>query len=344
MSKKLLTLATLLLAVGAIVTSCTKDVAEPQVDGAQVPETRAFGDKSPKVMVYYEINDTNPLNALSYKMGGAQFIDIVQLFASNIQKDASGYPTIFFNDKLAPVMAAGSTYIQPIRQAGTKVLLNVLGDHKGIGVSNLTVDQADRFADILTYCVDFYNLDGIGFDDEYADYSTALIPGSYGNLIKALRAKLDAKFPGERKIIEVFQWGNTGSSQIDAAAGAMIDFADHGSFSPTGFSTGSSIQGMTNDRWMPMAINMGSNWAAYKTLIKNNAVKAKNYGGIMMFNVRKASEVNPLTVFNAIAEGAYASTVTYTGTEYSRDWTPQPAGFTITKDNVPAYAPKFAGN
>ncbi|MFR4024959.1 MAG: hypothetical protein ACLTZY_03425 [Alistipes indistinctus] len=51
-----------------------------------------------------------------------------------------------------------------------------------------------------------------------------------------------------------------------------------------------------------------------------------NYGGIMMFNVRKASNVNPLPVFQKIAEGAFGATVTYTGTEYSQDWTFNPAG------------------
>lgn len=341
MKKSLFSLAAVLFAAGAIFTSCSKDAEEPQIDGAAGIDTRA--GSTPKVMVYYEINDTNPLNALTFKMGDKYFIDIVQLFASNIHKDNSGYPSIYFNDKLAPVMAQGSKYIQPIRQAGIQVLLNVLGDHKGIGVANLNKDQADRFADILVYIVDKYNLDGIGFDDEYADYSTSLVSGSYGNVIKALRAKLDQKFGAGVKIIEVFQWGNTGSGQIDAAAGAMIDYADHGSFSASYFSTGSSISGMSNDRWMPMAINMGTTNAAYATLVKNNAAKVKSqgYGGMMMFNVRRASQVNPQTIFNAIAQGAFGSTATYTGSDYSQDWTPIPAGYTITKDDVPAYSPKF---
>ena len=57
-------------------------------------------------------------------------------------------------------------------------------------------------------------------------------------------------------------------------------------------------------------------------------------GGIMMFNVRKASNVNPLPVFQKIAEGAFGATVTYTGTEYSQDWTFNPAGYTITYADI----------
>lgn len=170
--------------------------AQPE-ETAQV--TRAYGDKTPLIEVYYEINDTNPLNALSYEMSGKKFIDLVQLFASNIQKDANGDPCIFFNDKLAPVMAAKATYIEPLQNAGIKVILNVLGDHKGIGISNLTDDQIEKFAAILTYIVKEYGLDGIGFDDEYADYSTPIDPTSASKLVLKLREKFNAEFPGERK-------------------------------------------------------------------------------------------------------------------------------------------------
>ena len=162
--KKTLFITTLLLSAGALFTSCTKDVENPDMQ-AQPEETaqvtRAYGDKTPLIEVYYEINDTNPLNALSYEMNGKKFIDLVQLFASNIQKDANGDPCIFFNDKLAPVMAAKATYIEPLQNAGIKVILNVLGDHKGIGISNLTDDQIEKFAAILTYIVKEYGLDGI---------------------------------------------------------------------------------------------------------------------------------------------------------------------------------------
>ena len=151
--KKTLFITTLLLSAGAMFTSCNKDVENPDMQ-AQPEETaqvtRAYGDKTPLIEVYYEINDTNPLNALSYEMNGKKFIDLVQLFASNIQKDANGDPCIFFNDKLAPVMAAKATYIEPLQNAGIKVILNVLGDHKGIGISNLTDDQIEKFAAILT--------------------------------------------------------------------------------------------------------------------------------------------------------------------------------------------------
>jgi glycosyl hydrolases family 18 len=268
-------------------------------------------------------------------MSGKKFIDLVQLFASNIQKDANGDPCIFFNDKLAPVMAAKATYIEPLQNAGIKVILNVLGDHKGIGISNLTDDQIEKFAAILTYIVKEYGLDGIGFDDEYADYSTPIDPTSASKLVLKLREKFNAEFPGERKIIQMFQWNYV--SNISAAAGAEIDLADHGAFGHNVFQASSAFAGVTNDRWCPQAIQMGQSYnAIFLNQIKTRSSQAAsgNYGGIMMFNVRKASNVNPLPVFQKIAEGAFGATVTYTGTEYSQDWTFNPAGYTITYADI----------
>lgn len=189
--KKTLFITTLLLSAGAMFTSCNKDVENPDMQ-AQPEETaqvtRAYGDKTPLIEVYYEINDTNPLNALSYEMNGKKFIDLVQLFASNIQKDANGDPCIFFNDKLAPVMAAKATYIEPLQNAGIKVILNVLGDHKGIGISNLTDDQIEKFAAILTYIVKEYGLDGIGSTMNMPTIRLLLIPlrpaNSFSNCVK----------------------------------------------------------------------------------------------------------------------------------------------------------------
>ena len=268
MKKHLLTLATVLFAAGALFTSCANDPEEPQIqsDGTQI-STRAYGDKSPKIMVYVETNDVNPLNALCWEMNGEKFIDILNLFASNIHKDSDGYPTVYLNDKLTrilepdpnnPTTTGYNKYVKSLQDEGIKVCMTSLGDWQGIGVANMTPEMADRYADILVYCVDRYGLDGINFDDEYANYSSQL-SGSFSHVIKALRAKLDAKFGAGNKLITVFQWGNF--NQIDVTAGGMIDYADHGSFGPNVYLYSSSILGVTNDRWMPQAINLGYSYS-----------------------------------------------------------------------------------
>lgn len=356
MKKHLLTLATVLFAAGALFTSCANDPEEPQIqsDGAQIT-TRAYGDKSPKTMVYVETNDVNPLNALCWEMNGEKFIDILNLFASNIHKDSDGYPTVYLNDKLTrilepdpnnPTETGFHKYVKPLQEEGIKVCMTSLGDWQGIGVANLTPEMADRYADILVYCVDRYGLDGINFDDEYANY-TSQEYNSYSHVIKALHAKLDAKFGAGNKLITVFQWGNY--SQIDVTAGGMIDYADHGSFGPNVFSSSSSILGVTNDRWMPQAIELGNNYiSAYLSIITTRSSQTANgnYAGIMMFNLRPSNDQSPLPVFQAIANGAYngATVSNVCSTPYTQDWEFIDGGFELTKDNVPAYQPTYTGN
>ena len=356
MKKHLLTLATVLFAAGALFTSCANNPEEPQIqsDGTQI-STRAYGDKSPKIMVYVETNDVNPLNALCWEMNGEKFIDILNLFASNIHKDADGYPTVSLNDKLTrilepdpanPTTTGFHKYVKPLQEEGIKVCMTSLGDWQGIGVANLTPEMADRYADILVYCVDRYGLDGINFDDEYANYSSTIY-NSYSHVIKALRAKLDAKFGAGNKLITVFQWGNY--NQIDVTAGGMIDYADHGSFGANVFFPSSSILGITNSRWMPQAINLGYSYNVLnRTQITNNSsdTASGNYAGIMMFNLRPSNDVSPQPVFQAIANGAYnsATVSNVCSTPYTQDWEFIEGGFELTKDNVPAYAPTYTGN
>lgn len=324
-----LSVLTLLLA------ACTADMS-PERDAAPGSATRAYGDKTPKILVVVDANDVNPLNAKSYCMSsGKAFIDVVQLWAATIRKDASGYPSVYFNDRLAPLMANRNTYIKPLQDAGIKVLLTLLGDWQGIGVSNMSEVQADRFADLLVYVVDAYGLDGIDFDDEYANYPST-VAGSYGRVIQTLRAKLDQKFGVGAKLITVFAYGTT-STQIDAAAGAMIDFGYPPVSATNTFTAAVPIPGVTKDRWCPMTINLSQRNPTILNLVRNNAAKAngQGYGGIACVGLRRASDVNPLPVFNAIAQGAFNSTVTYDGTEYTQDWAPDPSGLTITVDDIP---------
>lgn len=356
MKKHLLTLATVLFAAGALFTSCANDPEEPQIqpDGTQI-STRAYGDKSPKIMVYVETNDVNPLNALCWEMNGKKFIDILNLFASNIHKDSDGYPTVYLNDKLTRVLEPDPNnptetgfhkYVEPLQAAGIKVCMTSLGDWQGIGVANMTPQMADRYADILVYCVERYGLDGINFDDEYANY-TSQEYNSYSHVIKALHAKLDAKFGVGEKLITVFQWGNY--NQIDVTAGGMIDYADHGTFGPDVFIPSSSILGVTNDRWMPQAIELGYNYIQYfldQITSRSAQTASGDYAGIMMFNLRPANDVSPQPVFQAIANGAYnsATVSNVCDSPYTQDWEFISSGLEWTKNNVPAYQPTYTGN
>ena len=294
--------ASLAAAAGTLI-SCNKEMTPSVQDTDETtPMTKAYGDKTPVVTAYIETNDTNPLNAGDYfDENGEPFFDIVELFASNIHKETVNgqvRPTLYLNDKLTPVLEGTgvTTYVRPLREVGIKVLLTVLGDWQGVGVANMTDTQAEQFAEILAYAVEKYGLDGIGFDDEYANYSGSLVSGSFGNIITKLHAKLPAD-----KLITVFAYGYT--NQINSAAGALIDYA-YTNFTYWNGTPG--ISGVTKDRWAPIALNLGNTYSS-STLntIRSNSKKAKDegYGAIMTFNLRRSSEVDPMPVLQAISDG-----------------------------------------
>lgn len=323
-----------------VVLSCNK--MEPSVVATEpdvtesIPMTRAIGDKDLIMTVYVETNDVNPLNAMDYILDGDMtFFDIVELFASNIRKttvSGATQPTLYLNDKLAPVLEGNgvNTYVRPLQNEGMKVLLTVLGDWQGIGVANMNTTQQKQFANILAWAVQKYGLDGIGFDDEYADYSTALVSGSYSNIITYTRELI-----GNDKIITVFDWGNT--NMISSAATAEVDYIYHGYFGSYLSKSWCRMPGVTNSQWFPLSLNLANSYNA--NTIEGYAEDAVNdgYAGIMCFNLRTKAEKDPTPVLQAISDGAFGGmTVTCTNGNRSRDAGSDPDGCTLTNAEAKA--------
>ncbi len=190
--------------------------------------------------------------------------------------------------------------------------------------------QADQLATILAYAVNKYGLDGIGFDNEYGGTVTS-VSGSYGNLITKLRAKLPAG-----KLITLFQYNTGGSSQINATAGAKLDYV-YSDFAY--YNTSISVAGVTKEHYAPMSINLGNYYSAYQISQYGNYaydLTEAGYGAIMHFNLRRTSERNQLSLFNSIADGAWEETVTCENGNRPQDWTFVSSGYTITYDEATA--------
>ena len=290
-------------------------------------ETRAFGD-TPVVAIYVETNDTNPLNAGDYMLSnGKPFAGIVEFFAANIHKETVAgviRPTLYLNDKMTNLFENGGAakYVKPLQDKGIKVLLTVLGDWQDIGVANMNDTQTTQFAQILAYAVEKYGLDGIGFDDEYANYTSTNYT-SYSQII----TKLHALMPTD-KVITVFDWGNTHT--INAEALALIDYSYHGYFGLSFVASGL----VDKTRWSPVSINLGSytNASTLNSLAKRT--KTQGYGAFMFFNLRRSNDINPLNMFDATADGLYELSVTCENGNRPQDWTFVPSGYTITIDDV----------
>lgn len=310
--------------------SC-QQVEEPAMD--QANETRALGDKTPMLTTYVEINDTNPLNAGDYMLStGKPLYDIVEFFAANIHKrTVNGVvePTLYFNDKMTNIFENGGylKYVKPLQDKGIKVLVTILGDWQDIGLANMNSTQTTQFAEILAHVVEKYGLDGIGFDDEYANYSFTN-GTSYSEIILKLRALMPAG-----KLITVFDWGYTNT--INSEARATIDYGYHGSFSATYFVSSPGLS-LSKAKWSPTSLNLGDNMASFVNTIRTNAQRAKTggYGAIMNFNIRRSSNRDQMAVFQAIAAGAGYGTVTRNGGDRAQDWVFVPGGYEINLDQV----------
>ena len=328
---------------------CNTSPTEPNDHPRNMVKTRAYGDKSPKIMVSIETNDVNPLNAGDYELSdGKAFVDIVMLFASNLQKrtiDGVSQPVLKLNDRMvrilepdptAPTTTGYHKYVKPLQEKGIKVLLTVLGNWDEISVASMNDTQTTQFAQILAYVVDRYDLDGIDFDDEYSGTSVS-VAGSYGSLISKLKNLMPAD-----KLITISQWGSYGPSQISYAQGSMIDYAYHGYYGACNFISSSSIAGVTNDRWSPISINLGNNYSDNELLcIYENAMMAAEgqYGAMFTSNLRRGSDVDPLPVFDMLAQGAYEDDVWVVSTpnnagDRPQDWEVIPEELYFTIDDV----------
>lgn len=152
--------------------------------GCKKNNTIETGDTTPRAVVanapitvcYVEVNSNNILNVGNYTLQNSkkQLFDIAIIFAANINYNVSTKKAVLgFNENVTKVLNGKTTYIKPLQDKGIKVLLSILGNHQGAGFCNFTSQAAAKeFAQQLANAVTTYGLDGIDFDDEYADYGT----------------------------------------------------------------------------------------------------------------------------------------------------------------------------
>ncbi|WBQ05757.1 endo-beta-N-acetylglucosaminidase H [Kribbella sp. CA-293567] len=172
--------------------------------GAALPAEAAgrncrAGKTGPITVAYIEVNDHSMLSAGKYTLaqGGAQVIDVAVIFAANINYDGTK-AYLHFNENVQNVLDNVATQVRPLQQKGIKVLLSILGNHEGAGFANFpTKAAAEAFAQQLADAVNRYGLDGIDFDDEYAEYGKNGTgqpnASSFFYLVSALRRKLPNK-------------------------------------------------------------------------------------------------------------------------------------------------------
>lgn len=239
---------------------------------------------SVKTFLFYEVNDTNPLNTLNLVLDdgkGTLFLDYVSIFAANINYDAAkGRVYIKCNENVQFLLDNYDSFIKPLRDKGVKVLMTILGNHDEAGLSQLSKEGARDFArELAAFCRN-YKLDGIVLDDEYSK-----LPDTENPLLEkrstaaAARMAFEAKRAMPDKVIAIYSIGSMYRDvEVDGyQPGDYIDIAV-----PDYNKTVRPLSGMTLANLAGMSVEFVKNLGSTSYSTASN-VKSQGYGYFMMF-------------------------------------------------------------
>jgi hypothetical protein len=278
-----------LLGIILLFTASCKKGAAPAPDATNSSassqlKTNAIGVSGPKGVCYVEVNNNDIRNVGNYTLStGQQLFDVAIIFAANINYNTTTQKAeLFYNTQVTNVLSNASTYIQPLQAKGIKVLLSILGNHQGAGISNFpTQAAAQAYAQLLSNAVTTYGLDGIDFDDEYADYGTNGTgqpnSSSFVYLVTALRQLMPTK------IISFYFYGPAASrlSYNGVTVGSKVDYswnAIYGSYSVP------AVPGLAKSNLGPAAIDIQSTSATTAASLATQTVN-NSYGIYLYYNL-----------------------------------------------------------
>lgn len=273
-----------------------------------ISTVNAATDNATKTVMYVEVNNQDFNNVAKYSLEGTNksAFDIGIIFAANINYDSVNKKAyLHLNERVTETLDNAESQIRPVQARGTKVLLSILGNHQGAGFANFTsYASADAFAAELADVVERFNLDGIDFDDECAEYGVngTSHPNnqSFIWLVQALRNRL-----GSDKLITLY---NIGPAAYNSASNPNLNPLINYAWNPY-YGTWSvpNISGMGVSKLGPAAVEVGTN----KTNAKNLARRTKqgNYGVFVMYNLSSANSSDFISV---VTRELYGVKTTYT--------------------------------
>ena len=291
MSHQLMRRRTLLSALAVGTAAATTGVALP----AQAQPKRCRARKNgPISVVYVEVNNEPMTNVAKYTLasGGAQVFDVAVIFAANINYDGSK-AYLSFNENVQNVLDNVATQVRPLQQKGIKVLLSILGNHQGAGFANFpTQAAADAFAQELADTVNQYGLDGIDFDDEYAEYGNNGTgqPNdfSFVYLVQALRAKLP------NKLITLYDIGPA-ADRLTYNGQSIANTFDY-AWNPY-YGTWSVPSGPTDKaRLSPAAVSYTATSSSTAASLAQRTVN-EGYGVFLTYNLTESNTASYMTAF-----------------------------------------------
>ena len=141
--------------------------------------------------------------------------------AANINWDAERKRVYVYNNpNVQFLLDNNEEYLQPLRKAGMKVIVSILGNHDEAGVAQLSDMDCREFArELAAYC-DAYNLDGVAFDDEYSNSPDLSNPWlAQKSTYAASRLAYECKKAMPDKIVSLYNYGSIYSQKLQVIDG-----------------------------------------------------------------------------------------------------------------------------
>ena len=273
-------------------------------------------------VLYFEVNDVNPLNALEFVTeSGKYFFDHILLFASNINWDAEKKRVYVYNNpNVQFLLDHNEEYLQPLRKAGMKVIISILGNHDIAGVAQLSDMGAREFArELAAYC-DAYNLDGVAFDDEYSNSPDLSNPWlAKRSAYAGSRLMYECKMAMPDKIVSLYNLGSMYSSSLEVidgiTPGEYCDYAvaDYGGSASPGI-------GMTLKQCggMSIELNLGRGDSSESTA---RWKKEEGYGYYMFFALNPSKYGSQIYRCQNVCKGLYDEELLHPDYKYDKNST-----------------------
>jgi hypothetical protein len=257
----------------------------------------------PKSVCYVEVNSNNFINTGCYllKNGNQQLFDIAVIFAANINYDVVNKKAVLFNNgNVHTLLANKNILIKPLQDKGIKVTLSLLGNHQGAGICNFTSRAAAKaFAKIISDTVAFYGLDGVDFDDEYADYGVNGTGQPNDSSFVLLLSELRSVMPG--KLISFYFFGPATSrlSYKNQKAGDFVNYswnAIYGTYSAP------VVPGLNKSQLSAAAVKI-NNTSAATALQLAQRTKTDGYGIFLYYDLHGNDESGYLSPISTALYG-----------------------------------------
>lgn len=240
-----------------------------------------------KMIAYVETNDWDIRNMGQFILKNSKkpVFDIVILFAPNMNYNVqTGKRTLFFNDKLEPIVNDPNKYIKPLKDRGIKVLATILPNHQGVGYFNFqNYEEALEFARECKVWADKLGLDGYDIDEEYAEYYKLPSKPYTGeqSIFWFMRAMKEVM---PDKILSLYDFGHSlGTDAVDELGKHVADYVDY-SWANYNERHG-SYAGLPNERYASYSIEANRYWSMLNTNYNATYNLSNCYGGLMFFNI-----------------------------------------------------------